>query len=180
MAYSVIQISSPCHFNRVHTCSRFTMRLLSALGFLALPLCWTGVAADSSSQPAAAPDLNKLQYIPDSHKPRVFVLTDILNEPDDQQSVVRYLLYSNEFDTRAICATTSTWLRDKPRPEAIQKIVQAYGEVVDNLNKHVHPQNQYPSVEKVLSLITSGPAVSRHSLSLRHSRIENQLHSRLK
>lgn len=137
------------------------MRLFTAFSFLVFPLSCVGVVADNSSKPAVAPDLTKLQYIPDSHKPRTFVLTDILNEPDDQQSVVRYLLYSNEFDTRAICATTSTWLRDKPRPEAIRKIVEAYGEVVDNLNKHVHPQNQYSPVDKMLSLITSGPAVSR-------------------
>ncbi|KAF3002298.1 hypothetical protein E8E14_002296 [Neopestalotiopsis sp. 37M] len=32
-------------------------------------------------------------------KPRIFILSDILNEPDDSMSLVRYLLYSNEFDT---------------------------------------------------------------------------------
>ena len=31
-------------------------------------------------------------------KPRVIVLTDITNEPDDEQSMVRFLCYANEFD----------------------------------------------------------------------------------
>ncbi|KAK9419975.1 hypothetical protein SUNI508_06981 [Seiridium unicorne] len=44
------------------------------------------------------------------YKPSIFILPDILNEPDDSMSLVRYLLYSNEFDTRGICATTSWWL----------------------------------------------------------------------
>jgi hypothetical protein len=49
-------------------------------------------------------------------KPRVIVLTDITNEPDDQQSLVRFLVYSNEFDVEGIVATTSTWLRNQVRP----------------------------------------------------------------
>lgn len=118
------------------------------------------LASSKTIREAESPDLSKLQYIPDSQKPRVFVLTDILNEPDDQQSVVRYLLYSNEFNTRGLCATTSTWLRERAHPDAIRRIVNAYGEVVDNLNKHVHPLNQYTPVERMLSLITSGPDVS--------------------
>jgi hypothetical protein len=116
-------------------------------------------ASNSTEPTTTSPDLSKLQYIPDDQKPRIFVMTDILNEPDDQQSVVRYLLYSNEFNTRALCAVTSTWLRERAHPEAIEKIVNAYGEVVENLNKHVHPLNQYTPVEKILSLITKGPDV---------------------
>ena len=44
-----------------------------------------------------------------SGKPRVVVISDIGNEPDDQMSFVRFLLYSNEFDIEAMIATTSTW-----------------------------------------------------------------------
>ena len=43
-------------------------------------------------------------------KQRVFVLTDITNEPDDQQSLVRFLVYANEYDIEGIVATTSTHL----------------------------------------------------------------------
>ena len=33
-------------------------------------------------------------------KPRVFVLTDISNEPDDEESLVRFLVYANEYDVK--------------------------------------------------------------------------------
>lgn len=44
-------------------------------------------------------------------KQRLFVLTDITNEPDDQESLVRLLVYANEYDLEGIVATTSTHLR---------------------------------------------------------------------
>ncbi|OTA58864.1 DUF1593-domain-containing protein [Hypoxylon sp. EC38] len=92
-------------------------------------------------------------------KPRIFILSDILNEPDDSMSLVRYLLYSNEFDTRGICATTSWWLQNETHPEEMRKIINAYGEVVENLNHHVNPNASYQSTEELLSLVTSGPSV---------------------
>ena len=133
------------------------MRLSS---LLALLWATVGFAKGQSTGSSESPDLYKLALVPDHQKPRVFVCTDILNEPDDQQSVVRYLLYSNEFNTRALCATTSTHLRNETHPDRIEAIVNAYGKVVDNLNRHVHPWNQYASAEDLLPLITSGPTVS--------------------
>ena len=59
-------------------------------------------------------------------KPRVFVLTDIGNEPDDQMSLTRFLLYSNEFDVEGLVAVTSTWQRKKVSPEIIQKVLSNY------------------------------------------------------
>lgn len=43
-------------------------------------------------------------------KPRVLILTDITNEPDDAESFCRYLPYSNQFHTEEVVAVTSTWL----------------------------------------------------------------------
>ena len=40
-------------------------------------------------------------------KSRILILTDIENEPDDAMSMVRFLLYSNQFDVEGIVATTS-------------------------------------------------------------------------
>ncbi|KAI1874240.1 uncharacterized protein JN550_002819 [Neoarthrinium moseri] len=101
-------------------------------------------------------DLNSLQSF--GYRPRVFMLSDILNEPDDSMSLVRYLLYANEFDTRGICATTSWWLRNETHPEEMRRIITAYGEVVDNLNNHVNPNASYQSADYLLSLVTSGPS----------------------
>jgi hypothetical protein len=55
------------------------------------------------------------QGIPPAHvdnfhgHPRVVVISDISNEPDDQMSLTRLLLYSNEIDIEALIAATSAW-----------------------------------------------------------------------
>lgn len=65
--------------------------------------------------------------------PRVAILSDIGNEPDDQMSFVRLLLYSNELDLEAMIATTSTWQRTATHPETMHKLIAAYGEVRPHL-----------------------------------------------
>jgi hypothetical protein len=50
-------------------------------------------------------------FVHSQEKQRVIVLTDINNETDDEESLVRFLVYSNEFDIEDIIATTSCWLR---------------------------------------------------------------------
>ena len=69
-------------------------------------------------------------------KPRVIVLSDIGNEPDDQMSLVRFLLYSNEIDVEGLVATTSTWQRTKVSPEIMKSVIAAYGKVRGNLLVH--------------------------------------------
>lgn len=136
------------------------MHISLFLSLWALPAAWAAAVPKSRSVSTGGPDLSQLYYIPENQRPRVFVCTDILNEPDDQESVVRFLLYSNQFNVRAICTTTSTWLRNSTHPEAVQHIVNAYSTIVDNLNQHVHPQMQYLPANNISSLITSGPPVS--------------------
>ena len=75
-------------------------------------------------------------------KTRILILTDIENEPDDAQSLVRFLLYANQFDVEGIIATTSCWQRNKTAEWRIHEIVDAYGKVRDNLEKH---EKGYPS-----------------------------------
>lgn len=91
-------------------------------------------------------------------KPRVIVLSDISNEPDDAESLVRYLTYANQFETEGLVAVTSTWLRNKVRPDEMRKIIDAYEKVVDNLNAHVHPDWKYPSAQELRSVVKSGAA----------------------
>jgi hypothetical protein len=92
-------------------------------------------------------------------KPRVFVISDISNEPDDAESLVRFLLYANEFDIKGLVACTSTWMKSAVHPEDMETIIRAYKQVVTNLSAHVHPDNPYPSAEHLLGLIRSGPSV---------------------
>ncbi len=96
---------------------------------------WAGVAiavANIAWGQAASPT-----HVDDfTGKPRVVVISDIGNEPDDQMSLVRLLMYSNEFDIEAMIATTSTWQKDRTHPETMQELIHAYGEVRANLLLH--------------------------------------------
>ena len=69
-------------------------------------------------------------------KQRVVVMTDIANEPDDQMSMVRFLVYSNHFDVEGLIATTSTWMKNTVRPDVLQMLVGAYEEVRPRLLRH--------------------------------------------
>lgn len=86
-------------------------------------------------------------------RPRVFVLTDIENEPDDAMSMVRFLTYSNEWDVEGLVATTSIHQQKETAAWRIREIVTAYGEVRDNLELHA---TGYPTSERLLSLIREG------------------------
>jgi hypothetical protein len=63
-----------------------------------------------------------------SGKPRVAIISDIGNEPDDQMSFVRLLLYSNGLDLEAMIAATSTWQKTATYPETMHELVHAYGQ----------------------------------------------------
>ncbi|KAF6809565.1 cellulose-binding protein [Colletotrichum sojae] len=94
------------------------------------------------------------------NKHRVFVLTDMSNEPDDQMSLVRFLTYANELDIQGISATTSTWLRNRTDPETIRKVIgDGYGNVVQNLNANAPSYGPYPSAEELLAKVTSAHPV---------------------
>jgi Protein of unknown function (DUF1593) len=69
-------------------------------------------------------------------KARVVVLTDIGFDPDDEESLVRFLVYSNEFDVEALIAGTSLYLRTSPREDLIRRQLDAYEVVRPNLIKH--------------------------------------------
>lgn len=69
-------------------------------------------------------------------KTRVIVLTDIGNEPDDSESFVRFLLYSNQFDVEGLIASTSTWQRDRVQPQLLRERIDAYAKVLGNLGRH--------------------------------------------
>ena len=88
-------------------------------------------------------------------KTRIVVLTDIENEPDDAQSMVRFLTYANHFDVEGLVATTSIHQQKRTAPARIQRIVEAYGKVQKNLSLH---EPGYPSAESLLSVIREGLA----------------------
>lgn len=88
-----------------------------------------------------------------NQKNRVVVLTDIEADPDDTQSMVRLLLYSNVIDIKGLIATTSVWKKNSIAPESIKRIINAYSKVQSNLNKH---ETGYPASEELLSIVKNG------------------------
>ena len=90
-----------------------------------------------------------------SPKQRVFVLTDISNEPDDEESLVRFLVYANEYDIEGLVATTSTYLRKGAREDLIRRQLKAYGQVRGTLAKHA---GGYPAVAELQAVTATGQA----------------------
>ncbi|RYD92028.1 MAG: DUF1593 domain-containing protein, partial [Sphingobacteriales bacterium] len=88
-----------------------------------------------------------------NHKARVFVLSDVSNEPDDEESLVRFLVYSNQYDVEGIVASTSQYLKTGIREDIIRKYINAYGQVQSNLIIH---EKVFPSKEKLLAVTASG------------------------
>jgi hypothetical protein len=80
-------------------------------------------------------------------------MTDIANEPDDQMSMVRFLLYSNGFDVEGLVATTSTWMKNAVRPDVIHQVLDAYAKVEPNLLEHAPG---FPTAAALRSVVVSG------------------------
>lgn len=92
-----------------------------------------GIAASMAclAQSAGPPPIDSF-----AGHPRVAILSDIGNEPDDQMSFVRLMLYSNELDLEAMIASTSTWQKTATHPETMHAIVATYGQMRGNLLLH--------------------------------------------
>jgi hypothetical protein len=92
-------------------------------------------------------------YAQQKSKLRVLVLTDIEADPDDSQSMIRFLLYSNQWDVEGLIATTSIHQKDRVAPETIRSIVSAYGKVWPNLIKH---EKGFPTYQELNAKIRHG------------------------
>jgi len=84
-----------------------------------------------------------------AQKVRVLVLTDIENEPDDTQSLIRFLTYSNHWDVEGLIATTSIHQQKRIAPDKIKQLIRAYGKVRSNLLLH---EKGYPETEYLLGI----------------------------
>lgn len=105
---------------RTITSMQWTVALLAVLGL--------AVVVPLAAQPLPASHVDDF-----AGHPRVIVISDIGNEPDDQMSFTRLLLYSNELDIEALIAATSTWQKSATHPETMHALIHAYGEVRPNL-----------------------------------------------
>lgn len=88
-----------------------------------------------------------------SHKPRIIVTTDLGADPDDEQSLVRLFVSANEFDIEGLIVSTGCWKKTQSNTDMLDKIVDAYGEVVGNLNVHA---DGFPTHKSLKSISVMG------------------------
>ncbi|MCA9031081.1 MAG: DUF1593 domain-containing protein [Planctomycetaceae bacterium] len=92
-----------------------------------------------------------------AERPRLAILTDIGGDPDDTQSMIRLLVYANEFDMELMIASASGTrgeLKDAvTRPDLILQLIDAYGEVLPNLKQHAAG---WPEAEQLRACVKSG------------------------
>jgi hypothetical protein len=127
-------------------------RILAAASLLVV---WAAVevAHAQPPQPVSAEVAALVQPDPHAPRARIIVMTDIANEPDDQMSLVRFLLYSHQFDVEGLIATTSTWMKAKVRPDVINAVLDAYEQVQPNLLKHAQG---FPTAAALRQIVVSG------------------------
>lgn len=88
-----------------------------------------------------------------AEKPRIINMTDLGADPDDEQSMVRFLVQSNEFDVEGLIVTTSCWKKSQTSISRLNKLLVAYGQVVPNLKVH---DPEFPSLEYLTSISKLG------------------------
>lgn len=92
-----------------------------------------------------------------AQRPRLLITTDIGGDPDDQQSLVRLMVYSNEFDIEGIITSASGTPGELKeaivRPDLVEEIINGYSGVYPNLLKH---DKAFPSPDFLLSILKKG------------------------
>jgi len=119
--------------------------------------------------------LNARAYRPGSamspivRRPRVVVLSDFppldvipggaghgpatrRSDPDDVQSMIRFLLYANEFDVEGLVASAAT-MANVAEKQSILELLNLYDRVSENLSRH---DPRYPTADKLRSVTWEG------------------------
>jgi hypothetical protein len=111
------------------------------------PLC-LAAPPGAGSRDAAQPVRNRL-----------IVETDAGGDPDDEQSMVRFLLYANEWDLEGIIVTRDRAREGENRnsertgPGIVRRLIRAYGECRPNLVQH---DERYPAAGRLLERTVAG------------------------
>ena len=109
--------------------------------------------------------------------PRLLVTTDIGGDPDDQQSLVRLMMYVNEFQIEGLVASaagTPGELKEQiTRPDLIRDIVGAYGKVRPRLMSRA---DGWPDAGDLLARIKTGnPQRGRAAVGQQHDTAGSRL-----
>ncbi len=100
---------------------------------------------------------------PKSARPRLIVLADMGNEPDEMQQIFHLLMCSNELDLEGLIAVTGKHLRPEDKrpyrqtlhPELIHELINGYQKVFPQLQKHAQG---WPEPEYLRTIVASGQA----------------------
>ncbi len=94
---------------------------------------------------------------------RLIILSDIgslragVAEPDDGQSMIRLMLYANDFDIEGLIATSNLGHGQRTRPDLIRRVVDDYEEVRPNLLLH---DDRYPPASRLAEVIKAGQPIA--------------------
>ena len=115
-------------------------------------------AADVVARPNESP--NESSNAPNSEQRlRLIIETDAGGDPDDEQSLVRFLLYANEWDVEGIIANRlrvrdgENLNRERTGLGIVRALVKAYGDCWPNLVQH---DGRYPKPELLLARTVAG------------------------
>jgi hypothetical protein len=106
---------------------------------------------------------------PGAIRPRVVVLSDFppldvipggaghgapekRSDPDDVQSMVRFLLYANDFDVEGLVASAGTFA-NLARKQNVRGILDLYAQVEEHLRKH---DPRYPKADQLRAVTWQG------------------------
>jgi len=129
----------------------------------------TGAAAVSPPATGAAAEGFLPQKPSAIAKPRVIILSDFppldvipggagqgpaekRSDPDDVQSMVRFLVYANEFDVEGLVASAGTFA-NIARKQNILDILNLYDQVDENLRKH---DSRFPTADQLRAVTWQG------------------------
>ncbi len=126
------------------------VKKLSSIVIMSILMLWACVPTFNLELPNS---LQQFRQDESDKKHRMIVLTDIGADPDDTQTLIRLLLYSNVIDIKGLIATTSCWQKTRVAPESIKKLIKAYGKVQPNLKKH---EDGHPEASDLLELVKQG------------------------
>jgi len=91
-----------------------------------------------------------------AQKPRLIVLTDIGQDPDDEQSMVRLLHYANEFQLEGLIATADNNSKNEAptlRDDIILKMIDDYALCLNNFRIHA---DGFPTATYLRSIVKKG------------------------
>lgn len=131
------------------------------VGFLLVPGAWESPAA-RAERPDAPPRAAAFRVIVSTDFPPVDVIPvkaalkgdppEKCSDPDDVQSMVRFLLYTNEFEVEGLVASAGSFANVANKKNVLD-ILALYDRVDENLRRH---DPRYPTADRLRSVTWQG------------------------